>query len=164
MNAGAIAARQRPAITGYWQAYPFPNASFCNSDREVCRHPPMCITFIERARDSVGQDERSEALGGECALGLRQVLTNRLPAKRTSSLATLLEKIVDERVGQALVGSVSTAVDRIAEEIAREALGDQTFRRALRELVQSRSQKLLDELLRSNAGNGRRARPSRKRR
>ena len=79
-------------------------------------------------------------------------------------MATLLEKIVDERVGQTLVGTVSVAVDRIAEEIAREALDDQTFRRALRELVRSRSQKLLDELLRSNLGNGRGARRSRKRR
>ena len=79
-------------------------------------------------------------------------------------MATLLEKIVDERVGQTLVGSVSVAVDRIAEEIAREALDDQTFRRALRELVRSRSQKLLDELLRSNRGNGRGGRRSRKRR
>ena len=62
-------------------------------------------------------------------------------------MATLLEKIVDERVGQTLVGTVSVAVDRIAEEIAREALGDETFRRALRELVRVRSQKLLDQLL-----------------
>ena len=79
-------------------------------------------------------------------------------------MGTLLEKIVDERVGQALVGSVSVAVDRIAEEIAREALDDQTFRRALRELVRSRSPKLLDELLRSNPGNGLGGRRSRKRR
>ena len=69
-------------------------------------------------------------------------------------MATLLEKIVDERVGQTLVGTVSVAVDRIAEEIAREALADETFRRALRELVRVRSQKLLDELL-ENGGSGR---------
>ena len=62
-------------------------------------------------------------------------------------MATLLEKIVDESVGQTLVGTVSVTVDRIAEEIAREALGDETFRRALRELVRVRSQKLLDQLL-----------------
>lgn len=70
-------------------------------------------------------------------------------------MATLLEKIVDERVGQTLVGSVSVAVDRIAEDIAREALGDETFRRALRELVRDRSQKLLDQLLRNGGSNGR---------
>lgn len=69
---------------------------------------------------------------------------------------TILEKIVDERVGQALVGTVSVAVDRIAEEIAREALADDTFRRTLRELVRVRSEKLLDELLKNRA-NGRRS-------
>ena len=62
-------------------------------------------------------------------------------------MATLLEKIVDERVGQTLVGTVSVAVDRIAEEIAREALGDETFRWAMLELVRVRSQKLLDQVL-----------------
>jgi hypothetical protein len=78
-------------------------------------------------------------------------------------MATLLEKIVDERVGQTLVGTASV-VDKIAEEIAREALDDQTFRRALRELVRSRSQKLLDELLESNRRNGSPAKRYRKRR
>jgi hypothetical protein len=77
-------------------------------------------------------------------------------------MATLLEKIVDERVGQALVGTVSVAVDRIAEEIAREALRDETFRRALRELVRIRSQKLLDQLLRNGTSNRRPSKPARK--
>lgn len=69
-------------------------------------------------------------------------------------MATLLEKIVDERVGQTPVGTVSVAVDRMAEEIAREALADETFRKAIRELVRVRSQKLLDQLLEN--GNGKR--------
>jgi hypothetical protein len=64
---------------------------------------------------------------------------------------SLLEKIVDERVGQTLVGTVSVAVDRMAEELAREALADETFRRALRELVRMRSQELLDDLLRNGS-------------
>lgn len=68
----------------------------------------------------------------------------------------MLERIVDERVGHALVGSVSVAVDRIAEEIAREALADATFRRTIRELLRLRSQELLDRLLRDG-------KPSRKR-
>jgi len=59
----------------------------------------------------------------------------------------MLERIVDERVGQSLVGTVSVAVDRIAEEIAREALSDETFRKTIRELVRRRSQQLLDQLL-----------------
>jgi hypothetical protein len=64
----------------------------------------------------------------------------------------LLERIVEERVGQTLVGAVSVAIDKIAEEIAREALSDDTFRRAIRELVQARSQELLDRLLRNGTG------------
>ena len=67
-------------------------------------------------------------------------------------MATLLEKIVDERVGQTLVGTVSVAVDRVAEELARETLADETFRRALRELVRVRSQELLDQLLKNGGG------------
>jgi hypothetical protein len=78
---------------------------------------------------------------------------------------TMLERIVEERVGHALVGTVSVAVDRVAEEIAREALADQTFRRTIRELVRARSRDLLDRLLRNGKpgrtgaprGKGRRA-------
>ena len=70
----------------------------------------------------------------------------------------MLERIVEERVGHALVlvGTVSVAVDRVAEEIAREALADQTFCRTIRELVRVRSKELLDRLLR----NGKPARKS----
>jgi hypothetical protein len=39
---------------------------------------------------------------------------------------TTLERIVDEQVGQSLAGSVSVGVDRIAAEIAREALAGQS--------------------------------------
>jgi hypothetical protein len=78
---------------------------------------------------------------------------------------SILERIVAERVGQTLVGGVSTAVDRIAEEIAKEALQDETFRRTLRELVHRRSAALLEELLKNGHANGgarkRRRRPKR---
>ncbi len=73
---------------------------------------------------------------------------------------TLLERIVEERVGQTLVGAVSVAVDKVAEEIAREALSDETFRRVIRELVRARSQELLDRLLRNGAGKPPRGRRS----
>jgi hypothetical protein len=68
----------------------------------------------------------------------------------------MLERIVEERAGHAVVGTISVAVDRVAEEIAREALADETFRRTIRELVRVRSQELLDRLLR----NGKPARKS----
>ena len=74
----------------------------------------------------------------------------------------MVERIVDERVGQSLVGSVSVAVDRIAEEIAREALADDTFRRTIRELVRRRSQELLNQLLQN--GRPPKKRPARPRR
>jgi len=73
----------------------------------------------------------------------------------------MLERIVEERVGQSLVGSVSVAVDRIAEEIAREALADETFRRTIRELVRRRSQELLNELLQNGKPSS--TRPGRRR-
>ena len=68
---------------------------------------------------------------------------------------TLLERIIDERAGQTVVGTVSVAVERMAEEIARETLKDETFRRTLHELVRRRSQAILDRLL----GNGERRIP-----
>ncbi len=64
---------------------------------------------------------------------------------------TLLERLVERRTGEALVATVGIAVEKVAEEIAKEALADESFRRTLRELVQRRSQALLDELL---GGNG----------
>lgn len=60
--------------------------------------------------------------------------------------------------------ALSVAVDRMAEEIAREALADETFRRALRELVRVRSQKLLDQLLENGRGKKRPSKRSARRR
>ena len=65
----------------------------------------------------------------------------------------MLERIVDERVGQSVVGSVSVAVDPIAEE---------TFRRTIRELVRRRSPELLNQLLQD--GKPSKKRPGRMRR
>ncbi len=70
---------------------------------------------------------------------------------------TLLERIVEERVGQTLVGTTSVAVDKVAEEIAREALSDETFRRTIRELVHRRSQELLERILKNGDAAKRRA-------
>lgn len=67
-------------------------------------------------------------------------------------MASVLETIVDQRVRQTVVRPVSVAVDRMGEEIAREALAGETFRRALRELVRVRSQQLLDQLLENENG------------
>jgi hypothetical protein len=69
---------------------------------------------------------------------------------------SILERIVEERVGQSFVGTISVAVDRLADEIAREALADGTLRRTIRELVRTRSQELLDRLLASRPARPRR--------
>jgi hypothetical protein len=76
---------------------------------------------------------------------------------------SLIERIVEERVVQTTVGTVSVAVDRMAEELAREVLADDEFRQSLRTLVRLRSRDLMDRLLRRPATT-RRARAKRHRR
>jgi hypothetical protein len=75
---------------------------------------------------------------------------------------SVLERIVEERVGQSLVGNVSTAVDRIAEEIAKETLQDESFRHVLRELVHRQSEEMLEQLLSTRKG-GRRSASAKRR-
>ncbi len=70
--------------------------------------------------------------------------------KDTMSGTSILERIVDERVGLTVVGGVSTAVDRIADENAKEWLQDEALRQLLRELVHRRSEQLLANLLRTS--------------
>ena len=72
--------------------------------------------------------------------------------------ASILERIVEERTGQTIVGTVSVAVEKLAEEFAKEAMADKTFRRTIRELVRERSAALLDQLFR----NGKPARSGRR--
>lgn len=66
----------------------------------------------------------------------------------------LLEKLVTERAGASVVGSVSHAVDKLADEIAREALADEDFKRVLHEMVGRRTRELLEALLRPEEDNG----------
>jgi hypothetical protein len=60
---------------------------------------------------------------------------------------SLLERLVEQRTSETFLASIGVAVQKVAEEIAKEALADETFRRTLRELVQRRSVALLEELL-----------------
>jgi len=73
----------------------------------------------------------------------------------------MLERIVDVHAAHAAVGTVSVAVERMAEEMAREMLADETFRRRFREFVRRRAQAILDRLL-SNSGRRRAARRRRR--
>jgi hypothetical protein len=58
----------------------------------------------------------------------------------------LLERIINERVGLATVGTISTDVDRAADDFARYAMQDENIKRALREMVARRAQEMLEEL------------------
>jgi hypothetical protein len=71
---------------------------------------------------------------------------------------------VDDRVGQTFAVSVMRAVDRLAEEIAREALADRYFRRSIRELVRRESQAFFARLMREGGDEGRRRVPTAPRR
>lgn len=51
-----------------------------------------------------------------------------------------------------MVGTVSVAVERAAEEFAREALADEEFRRSLHELVRRRCRAIMRRLLREDRG------------
>jgi hypothetical protein len=67
-----------------------------------------------------------------------------------------LERLVDQHVGATLTATIGLAVEKVAAEIARDALADETFRRLLRELIQRRAAALLDELLAPNGARRRR--------
>jgi hypothetical protein len=66
---------------------------------------------------------------------------------RSKKERSTLDRLVDDRAGGMLVGTISVAVEKIAEEIAKEALADEEFRRTLQTLVRERSRALLKELL-----------------
>ena len=76
------------------------------------------------------------------------------------SRQSVLDRIVEERVGLTVVGGVSTAIDRIADEIAKEAMQDEAFRRSIRDMVRRHSEALLARLVRDEraASRPRRAR------
>ena len=67
-----------------------------------------------------------------------------------------LEGLVDHHVGATLTASIGLAVEKVAAEIARDTLADETFRRLMRELIQRRAAALLEELLAPNGTRRRR--------
>jgi hypothetical protein len=69
---------------------------------------------------------------------------------------TRLESLVDEHVGVTLTATIGLAVEKVAAEIARDALADETFRRVMRELIQRRAAALLEDLLAPNGTRRRR--------
>jgi hypothetical protein len=69
---------------------------------------------------------------------------------------TRLDSLVDHHVSATLTASIGLAVEKVAAEIARDALADETFRRLMRELIQRRAAALLEELLAPNGSRRRR--------
>ena len=57
-----------------------------------------------------------------------------------------LQQIVEEVTARTLVGTISLSVEKIAEEIAKEALSDESFRESLHALVRAASKKIITQL------------------
>ena len=79
-----------------------------------------------------------------------------MPSKEATPRRTRLEGLVDHHVGATLTATIGLAVEKVAAEIARDALADEAFRRLLRELIQRRAAALLDQLLGPNGTRRRR--------
>jgi spore coat protein CotF len=60
---------------------------------------------------------------------------------------TRLDHLIDDVTGRTLLMGVSQAVEKIAEEIAKETLKDPEFRKLLQASVKMRSRALLEQLL-----------------
>jgi hypothetical protein len=67
--------------------------------------------------------------------------------RNDSTPGTRLGRLVDEQIARTVPGTISVAVEKAAEEFAREVLADEAFRRTLHEMIRRRSQALLDALL-----------------
>ncbi|TMA81667.1 MAG: hypothetical protein E6J72_04890 [Deltaproteobacteria bacterium] len=61
---------------------------------------------------------------------------------------SVLERIVRERTAYTTVGTISVAVDRLAEELAREVLADEEFRKSFHALIRSMARDIMDQVRR----------------
>src|SRR5262249_8016559 len=57
-----------------------------------------------------------------------------------------LDKIAQEATGYVFESAMQLAIEKIAEDIAKEALADESFKAALRALVQKHSKTILESL------------------
>jgi len=57
-----------------------------------------------------------------------------------------LDALVREATGYVFTSAVRLAIERIAEDIAKDALADEQFKQALRALVQKHAQAILASL------------------
>lgn len=62
-----------------------------------------------------------------------------------------LDRIIEEVTAHTLAGSVSIAIEKIAEEIAKETLADEEFRESLRALTRAAAKRILAQLAEPSA-------------
>lgn len=72
---------------------------------------------------------------------------------------TNLERLIKAHVEAATVTTISGATERIAEEMARELLKDETFRAEMQALVRTHFTGTMQQLARPGNGTRRRTRP-----
>jgi hypothetical protein len=58
-----------------------------------------------------------------------------------------LNRIIKEVTARTLVGSISLSIEKIAEEIAKDALSNEEFRESLHALIRAASKKIMAQLL-----------------
>jgi hypothetical protein len=63
-----------------------------------------------------------------------------------------LNQIIEEATARTLVGSISISIEKIAEEIAKEALCDEEFRESLHAMVRAAAKRIMAELLAAENG------------
>lgn len=71
-----------------------------------------------------------------------------------------LDRILRELSRRSVIGSVSVATQKLAEEIAREAMADEEFRTSFRALVRKRAREIWDDLVREEQAERKRAKRS----
>jgi hypothetical protein len=60
---------------------------------------------------------------------------------------TRLDEIIREVTSRTLSGSVSIAIEKMAEEMAKDILADQEFRESLHALIRKASKEIMADLL-----------------
>ena len=62
---------------------------------------------------------------------------------------TNLDRIIKEVTSKSLVGTVSISIEKMAEEIAKEILSDEEFRKSLRALTRAAAKQIMADLTKS---------------
>jgi hypothetical protein len=74
---------------------------------------------------------------------------------------TPLERLIDRHVPEHTMATLRAATEKIAEDLAKEVLTDEEFRRTFKAMIQVRSRALFEALMRKEKARARRRRPRR---